>query len=55
MKENRYADVDAIQKASANMLKLIDKNNFKNSFDMLILIMENIASMRKETILNKFA
>lgn len=36
MKGKRYVDVEAIQKASTDILKSMDKNDLKNSFDMLI-------------------
>ena len=36
MKGKRYADVEAIQRATTDILKSMDKNDLKHSFDMLI-------------------
>ena len=36
MKGKRYADVDAIQKASTAILSAIPKGDLKNSFDNLL-------------------
>ena len=38
MKGKRYADVDAIQKASTAILNAISKDDLKKSFDNLLIV-----------------